>query len=100
MSFSGTVGDGDDSEMADYVVDDMQRKSAENQTRTDTMEKAYRKQKTMPLSSQSEDKEVQSSKRQGYYDETESALSPPIDSQVSHPEVNETKPLSDVKKGF
>lgn len=40
----------------------------------------YKKQFTMPLSSQSEDKEVRESKRQGYYDETESALTPPVDS--------------------
>ena len=47
----------------------------------------YRKQKTMPLSSQSEDKEVHSSKRQGYYDESESALSPPVDSQISQKDI-------------
>ena len=42
----------------------------------------YRKQITMPLSSQSEDKEVRESRRRGggYYDESESVLTPPIDS--------------------
>ena len=55
----------------------------------------------MPLSSQSEDKEVLSSKRLGYYDETESAMSPPIDSQASQPEKEEVvQPINSVKKGF
>ena len=55
----------------------------------------------MPLSSQSEDKEVLSSKRIGYYDETESAMSPPIDSQASQPEKEEVvQPINSVKKGF
>ena len=60
------------------------------------MDKAYRKQKTMPLSSQSEDKEVRESGRQGSYDESESALSPPVDSQASHAEHNKQTPQKPV----
>lgn len=40
----------------------------------------YRKQKTMPMSTQSEDKEVQGSNRRDYYDESESAVTPNVDS--------------------
>ncbi len=43
----------------------------------------------MPFSVQSEDRTVQGSNRRDYYDETESVLSPPIDSQKSQPEVAE-----------
>lgn len=43
----------------------------------------YRKQKTMPLSSQSEDKEVRESNRRTYFDETESVLTPPMESNES-----------------
>ena len=66
------------------------RKSEENLNSRDEqrIESLYRKQKTMPLSScQSDDREVQGSKRREYYDESESALSPPIDSQASLKEV-------------
>ena len=60
-------------------------------TEEDTMARDIKKQKTMPLSSQSEDKTVVGSKRRAGYEESESALSPPIDSQQSMPEVNEVR---------
>ena len=78
---------------SDYQIADRimgVRKSEENlNSREDQhMENQYRKQKTYPLSScQSDDREVQGSKRREYYDESESALSPPIDSQASIKEV-------------
>ena len=37
----------------------------------------------MPLSSQSEDKEVRESNRRTYFDETESVLTPPMESNES-----------------
>ena len=67
------------------------RKSEENLNRDEQQlkESLYRKQKTQPLSScQSDDREVQGSKRREYYDESESVLTPPIDSQISLKEVN------------
>ena len=65
------------------------RKSEENLNRDDQFRDSnYRKQKTQPLSScQSDDKEVQGSKRREYYDESESVLTPPVDSQASLKEV-------------